>query len=609
MDLEEDRYDKQIWLWDGDDVRRLTGGPGDTRPRWSPTGDRLLFLRKSADKEAKPQVAVLPMTGGDATVLTDMPLGVLEAEWAPEGTQVAVVAARWLDHVAEVEEEERGRRPRRITEIPYRADNIGWINDLRSHVYTIAADGSAEAVCLTEGDWYDSGIAWNPDGSTIAFTSSRHDTRELDGGNQVFTVPASGGATVEMSTVGAWLAVSYEPGGGLRAIGGPDPLSWPDVPPLRRLPEMTDLTGHLDRSVVPGAPAATPVGPRWIDDGSAYLTVEDQGRVRVDLMSADGATTTVLDGDRAVTGVAPRVDGSAFAFVAMDPTDPGELHWWEGGEERTLTAFNDEFRNSVSLAAPRSFTIEHDGVEVDGWIYLPEGDTQVPVLLNIHGGPASQYGYGFFDEFQVYTGAGYAVVASNPRGSSGYGIDHVRAVVGEWDRPVPPDLVDLLAVVDTAAEIEPRLDLDRVGIMGGSYGGLMTLRLISEDQRYKSAVAERGLYSWSSFNGTSDIGMFFSDMYLRPGSGLDPEALWAASPIRHIDNVETPTLVIHSESDWRTPAEQGEQLFAALRRRGVESEFLRFPAGESHELSRSGDPKHRIERFEAIVDWHGRYLS
>jgi dipeptidyl aminopeptidase/acylaminoacyl peptidase len=208
----------------------------------------------------------------------------------------------------------------------------------------------------------------------------------------------------------------------------------------------------------------------------------------------------------------------------------------------------------------------------------------------------------------VYAGAGYGVVASNPRGSSGYGKDHVRAVVGGWHRDDPPDLIDLLALPDAAAAAFPRLDLDRLGVMGGSYGGFATVRVTAEDHRYRSSVAERGLYSWLSFAGTSDIGTIFDGFYIDVDPERRLEDLWAASPLRHADRITTPTLVLHSEHDWRCPIEQGEQLFAVLMTNGVETEMVRFPAEEGHELSRSGKPKHRVERFEIVLDWHGRHL-
>jgi dipeptidyl aminopeptidase/acylaminoacyl peptidase len=233
----------------------------------------------------------------------------------------------------------------------------------------------------------------------------------------------------------------------------------------------------------------------------------------------------------------------------------------------------------------------------------------VPLLLNIHGGPATQYGYGFFDEFQVYAEAGYGVVACNPRGSSGKGAAFVRAPVDAWEQERPVDLEDLLAVVEAALGRFPRLDAGRMGIMGGSYGGFMTARILAVDERWRSAVPERGLYSFTSFAGTSDIGHWFPGMYLRGRDFEDGWArLWRAGPLSKAHLIATPCLIVHSENDWRCPIEQAEQLHAVLVARGVESEMLRFP-GESHELSRGGKPKHRRERFEAILDWHARHLG
>jgi dipeptidyl aminopeptidase/acylaminoacyl peptidase len=238
---------------------------------------------------------------------------------------------------------------------------------------------------------------------------------------------------------------------------------------------------------------------------------------------------------------------------------------------------------------------------------LPAGDEPVAALLNIHGGPATQYGFGFFDEFQVYAGAGYGVVACNPRGSSGRGRDFVRTPVGRWGEERSPDLEDVLAVLDAALARFPRLDADRLGIMGGSYGGFMTAKILGVDDRFRSAVPERGLYAFTSFVGTSDIGPRFPRMYIGDVEPGEIDALWQASPLSRAHRITTPSLILHSEADYRCPIEQGEQLFAVLVANGVEVEMLRFP-GSSHELSRSGKPTYRKQRFEAILEWHGRHM-
>jgi len=610
MEVEEDRYERRIWLWDGDEARPITTGPGDTSPRWSPDGTRLAFLRKSGPEgEARSQLAVLPLGGGEAAVVTDFELGVLELEWSPDGARLAVVAAEWVDAWKDLDSEERSRRPRRITRLPFRFDSMGWLDDKRTHIWVVDPDGESEATRLTSGDFFDTSLAWHPDGDEIAFLSPRHEERGMDPGTQLWTVSASGAEPEAVTSIGTWSNPTYAPDGALHAFGSADRWVRPAVLPLMRRTDGTwEQVTKIDRDLVSSALPIAPAGPQWLSDGSALCTLEDSGAVSVVQIQGDGTVLPVLGGERAITGVSPRPDGSAAVFVASAPTDPGEVWWWENGEERPLTSLNDEFRASTDLVEPEPFTIDHDGVSIQGWVYLPPGDRPVPLLVNIHGGPATQYGYVFFDEFQVYAGAGYGVVATNPRGSSGYGKDHVRAVVGQWHRDEPPDLIDLLAIPDAAAEAFLRLDLDRLGVMGGSYGGFAAVRVTAEDQRYRSSVAERGLYSFLSFAGTSDIGTVFEGFYIGVEVEDRMEALWAASPLRHADRITTPTLVLHSEHDWRCPIEQAEQLFAVLKSNKVEAEMVRFPAEEGHELSRQGKPRHRVERFEIILDWHDRHL-
>lgn len=611
MDLEADRYIKRIWLWDGDHARSITAGPADTSPRWSPDGSRLAFLRKGTGQGDKPQLAILDLSGGEAETVTDFPLGVTELHWSPDGGQLAVVAQEWIPELADVDEDERKRRPRRVTRFPYRFDNLGWVGDMRSHLHLV--DGATGATTqLTSGAFDESDIAWHPDGETIAFLSARHHMYFQDPGSQAWVVPAAGGEPRPVTDIGLWSYLGYDPLGRLHVVGIRDRWGHPDTAPLWRIEEdgsLTDLTGHLDRNIVFGAPAVSPAGPQWLDDGGAIFTIEDHGAVRLAHMDPDGKITDLVDGPRAVSGASPNGDGSVVAFTATSPTRPAELYVLMDGAERRVTDLNGDFLAAAELVAPERFVMQHDGFEVEGWVYLPPGDAPVPVLFNIHGGPASAYGNWFFDEFQIYAGAGYGVVAINPRGSSGYGSEHVRAIIGTWHRPDSPDMVDLLDAVDAAAERFPRLDRERMGVMGGSYGGYATARIIAHDHRYASAVAERGLYSYASFRGTSDIGPWFTRMYLGEAGVADLETVWESGPLAGVDAITTPTLVLHSEGDFRTPIEQGAQLFVRLLANGVPTEMLRFPSPEGHELSRSGRPKHRVERFEAILEWHARYLS
>jgi dipeptidyl aminopeptidase/acylaminoacyl peptidase len=390
------------------------------------------------------------------------------------------------------------------------------------------------------------------------------------------------------------------------------------------------LTRHLDADVLPAA--ASTVGPRFVPGGLLTM-LEGRGRqgvVRLDLSgldldgptggdAADGvgsvptpASTEVVAGRRVVTGFSASPDGEVVVFTATDPATPGELYRLQDGRERCLTDLTPGFRAEVDVRPTQRFTFERDGTELDVWAVLPPGfdeaePASVPVLLNIHGGPTAQYADGFFDEFQVEAGAGYLAVGSNPRGSSGRGTDWARAVVEAWGAEDSVDTLDLEAVVDAVCARFPQADPARVGVMGGSYGGYATARLLARTDRYASAIVERGLLQWESFGGTSDIGAYFDRMFLGRSLLDGAEVHAAASPVRTAHRITTPTLVLHSESDWRCPIEQGEQLFAALKRAGTDTEMVRFP-DEGHELSRSGAPKHRVERFEVVLDWHDRYL-
>lgn len=303
------------------------------------------------------------------------------------------------------------------------------------------------------------------------------------------------------------------------------------------------------------------------------------------------------------------VSGTRLAAVVGDPTSFAELVTADlpdpiagpgVDDERVLTDWGAELRatglaDMIELTGPSA-----DGYPVHGWLLLPEGPGPHPVLLNVHGGPHAAYTWSVFDEAQVYAAAGYAVVMGNPRGSSGYGQDHGRAIVGELGTV---DADDVLALLDLALQRDD-LDGDRVGVMGGSYGGFMTGWLASHAPgRFVAAISERAVNAWDSFAGASDIGYFFAEAYVSP----DRDIQWDRSPLAHADKIDIPLLIIHSEHDWRCPLEQAQRLFVALKLRGAETEMLLFPA-EGHELSRSGRPRHRQQRFEAILEWWERHL-
>jgi dipeptidyl aminopeptidase/acylaminoacyl peptidase len=294
-----------------------------------------------------------------------------------------------------------------------------------------------------------------------------------------------------------------------------------------------------------------------------------------------------------------------------DPTHIGEIFVCATampGELRKLTSFNDALFDELTLATPEYMAYTGaDGWPMDGWVMKPQDfdpGKKYPLILEIHGGPHAQYGYGFFHEMQMLVVAGYVVLYTNPRGSCGYGRDFALTVRGDWGTK---DSLDILAGIDALLQ-KGYIDERRMGVTGGSYGGFMTNWLIGHTDRFKAAVTDRSVTNLASDFGSGDIGWIFADDEMETTPWENLGRYMQHSPISYVKNMHTPLLIIHSEQDLRCNIEQAEQLFAALKYLGREVLFVRFE-GQSHGLSRAGHPKLRLERLRHIRDWFDKYLK
>ncbi|WP_346927024.1 S9 family peptidase [uncultured Arthrobacter sp.] len=649
-DFDADAYVGQLWavpLEPGQAPRRLTRGFRDTAPDFSPDGRVLAFLRAAAG--GKPQLHIVEAAGGEPQPVTDAPLGVSAFAWSPDSRRILYSARTPEDgRYGSTDGVPAGSEDARlITDYQYRMNGVGYTADKPVQLFLVEvpelgaepkvaprgralkasaaaaggetsnrsnADASAgllpAAQQLTTAATDHNGAVFSTDGRTIYFTAALHEGSDADLASGIYRITLgedSGGAepepvapantgrqtvhAVRQSQDGQWLFFLAQDLGdsgqdfvarntALYAV----PAAGGDATRLSD-PETMDLgcNGRIELR-----------GP-----ASALLLNNARGTVELHEFQAAGRHELLVHGGRAVTGAA--AGGASIVVSFADAATAGDVALLDGGQLRALTDFSARLRSDAGIIEPLELTFPSaDGYPVHGWLVRPPGPGPHPVLLNIHGGPFAQFTGALFDEAQVYAAAGYAVLMCNPRGSAGYGQSHGRAIK---EKMGTLDMQDVLAFLDGALGKFEELDAGALGIMGGSYGGYLTAWTISHDHRFKAAIVERGFLDPVSFIGSSDIGWFFGGEY----TGRSAEQMAAQSPMARVEQVRTPALVIHSEEDLRCPVEQGQRYFTALKQLGVEAAFLVFP-GENHELSRSGTPHHRKQRFDEILRWWSRYL-
>lgn len=616
-DEKENRYRTALWIHDlaNGEHRRLTSGlHRDGQPRWSPDGRTIAFTSdRNPDEKGKGQVWTIPADGGEPSRLTALAEPVEEVAWSPDGRWLAVVSKVRIGDPPPASGVRVIRTPR------YRFDGEGYLDDKYRQVFVVdATTGSARQ--LTDGPYEHQHIAWSPTGHEIALSSRREEGWEFSPVRDLYAVRVHGREVRRITDgTGAWSRPSWSPDGtriaclGTRRIDSDAARTEVFVVPAGGGAPVS-LTADFDRSCTDGAIAdviSYPVrAPLWSADGSSlHFVVSDAGTVQIARVEVSGGDVIRVTEGRRRCGALALVPDGGYVFAANDATHPGEIFRCaaDGSGERALTGHNDAWLAEVALSEPEPFVVpSHDGLPIHGWIMRPpdfEPGKKYPLTLEIHGGPFGMYAESMMHEFQLLAANGYVVLYTNPRGSTGYGDDFAGRLFRAWGIN---DFPDQMAAVDWAIA-QGYVDPERLGVLGGSYGGFMTNWVITHTTRFKAAVTGRTVSNMYSTFGTDDIFFASAEQTIGALPWEDPDIYWQLSPISYVDRIETPLLIEHQEEDYRCPMEQAEQLFIALKRLGKTVEFLRFP-GESHGMSRTGQPAHRIERLTHILRWFETYL-
>ncbi|MHC5025159.1 MAG: prolyl oligopeptidase family serine peptidase [Planctomycetota bacterium] len=628
-------YVTNLWMVPSDgsaEAMQFTAGGRDSAPRWSPDGERLAFVR--AAEKASPQLWTIPGNGGEATRLTNLPEGSLGAwRWSPCGTWIAAAFReqdpQWTTKaVADRKQTGASDPPRVLDHWWYRLDGDGYFNGQRHALYRIEA-ATGEHRLLYDKDtlgFFTFDVA--PDGRHVMVTTETSKRAGLDDCDErLVRIDARSGKATPLKGLpkGCKSNVCYSPDGTMLAWAGrigPDStystenlelwVSNADGSKARSLTGKTDFC-LLAAALSDTSEVAFEAGIQWTPDSKRLvIQLGWHGESHVASIARRGGEITFhTTGKRMCAGGNIARDGRMPLLVAT-PTAPEEVN--VGTLQRgtmtpeALTSFNKPLLRELDLAKPRAHWIRSaDGNKVHVWCMRPAGASQRtkrPAVLQIHGGPHAQYGYGFFHEFQLLAAQGYVVFYSNPRGSKGYGRDHCHAIRGTWGGA---DWVDMQAVIGFMHE-QPGVKTDRMGVMGGSYGGYMTNWIIGHTREFAGAITDRCVSNLVSMFGSSDF--IGSEDHYWDGNAWDrPEALWESSPIRCMGSAKTPTLIIHSEGDLRCNVEQAEQVHALLTNKKVPCRFVRYPASTSHGLSRGGAPDLRLHRLHEIVAWWERWLK
>ena len=596
------------------DEREFTRGNADSWPRFSPDGRVVAFLRSAQPGEPR-QIWVMPSDGGEGHQLTSAPKGVQDFSWSPDSGRIVYCADTEPAAGAAAGRTSDGPRVVEVNRLRYRHDLQGWRGDAHYHLFVIEV-ASGEVVPITHGDWDDFGAAWSPDGTRVAFVSGRREDRDSRALTEAYVVPVEGGEAEcwsgGLKSVGAvaWapdstrlVAVASGDEAGMVLWQGWLYVLQPDGEPRR-------ITDDRQRPTLGGGPgAARQPEIRWTGDGRILFLGEHRGQSFIYQASLEGGEARQLwGGERLAAGLSLDSKAARAAVASTSPAHPSDIRMVHlaDGTSSVVSDPNSAFLARQPAASMEKFSVERAGLQIECRLWFPpdfDAQSIYPLVLDIHGGPNGAFYDSYVPWQQALAGSGYLVLAVNPRGSSTYGNDFMRAVLDDWGGE---DYLDLMAAMDTVCQ-RKYVDQRRLGIHGYSYGGFMTSWTIAHSRRFGAAVVGAPCTNLYTMYGTSDIGISFGEPQWGWTAEESPEKLLAKSPISYAGRVTAPVLLLHGEADARCPVGQSEEYFVALKRLGKTVEFVRFPDC-NHGFPRTGHPRMREEYMARLVRWFDEWL-
>lgn len=587
----------------------------DTKPRWSPDGSSIAFL---TNRRGKNEVWTLPMSKrGEARPLVHIDEAVVDFSWSPDGESIALIVA------VPDEQEDVNQDVEVITRLRYKEDGNRSFVSSTKHVGLYNIENQTYEQITPEDGAY-SEVTFSQDGTVLFYAGSTDERREIEAIPSIYFYDLKENKETKLfAGKGPIFSLTPSPDGKLLAFVGHmngETMSYNNNVWCIDLQTTacTNISGKLDRTVdnVVRVDASFDSGKQrlaWKKDSSGlFFTALDRGSVRLYETTIDGAVSEPYTPIGITITSFDMIDDETFVSVQAHAHSTGDivLHSLDDEEQQQLTDVNKAFFASRSLSTPEQVTyMSTDGLDIEGWVMLPPNvgpEEKIPLILQIHGGPHSAYGYGFQHEWQWLAAKGYAVFYANPRGSQGYGEDFLSQVVGDWGGK---DYDDLMNGIEYVSATYPQINEDALFVTGASYGGYMTNMITARTNRFKAGITQNAVVNLHSMFGTSDIGFYFNSSQLGDADlWEDEEKIMKFSPIRYAPQVKTPTLILHNEQDHRCPMEQAEQWYIALRRLGVDTKLVRF-SDEDHGMSSSGKPANRLERLNQIGNWFDTYLE